>query len=74
MTTSGGIPVNVEIAYPDQDMAQRLYKLETQVAALQRIIKEHLLCSRQAYLQQVGFLEQSLEMNPTTAELRERSR
>jgi hypothetical protein len=68
--TTPNAPINVQTAYSDKDIAQRLYRLEVRLVALEAVILEHLRCSRQAYLQQVGFLEQSLGMNPTTAELR----
>jgi hypothetical protein len=63
-------PTNVTIAYSDKDVARRLYLVEKRLIALETVILEHLRTSRQACLQQVGFLEQSLGMNPTTAELR----
>jgi hypothetical protein len=74
VTTMQDIPVNVHvIARTPEEMAGLLYTLQKRVAALESIVRDHLVLSRRILLQEVGWLEEALEVEPTTKELRDKA-
>jgi hypothetical protein len=74
VTTMHDVPTNVEvIAQTPEDIARLLYILQKRVAALESILRDHLVLSRRILLQEVGWLEEALQMEPTTKELRDKA-
>lgn len=74
MDTTANVPVNVQvIAQTPEEMVGLLYTLQKRVAALESILRDHLARSRQACLLEVGFLEEMLNTEPTTKELRDKA-
>jgi len=73
--TLAEIPINVTtVIGTPEETAALLYRLEKKIVVLESILMEHLRTSRQAHLQEVGFLEAALGTELTTKALRDKAR
>lgn len=69
--------MNINAPYVDyaaQIPNDRLTQMEKRLALLEALFKEHLRATRQACLQEVGFLEAAMGTEPRTKELRDKAR